>query len=58
MLLVNHNMSTIPGLATRCMLLESGRLAAMGESQAIIQRDQQSSHDAAMGRVALEGGAS
>lgn len=52
-LLVSHNLSTILGLSTRCMLLESGRLADLGTPEAVIQRYQQTFHDDAFGRTNL-----
>jgi lipopolysaccharide transport system ATP-binding protein len=54
-LLVSHNMSTILGLSTRCMLLEAGRVVAFGEPASVIQRYQHASHEAALGRTDLMG---
>jgi lipopolysaccharide transport system ATP-binding protein len=52
-LLVSHNMSTILGLSTRCMLLESGQLVMFDEPSSVVQRYQSASHEAALGRVDL-----
>lgn len=52
-LLVSHNMSTILGLSTRCMLLTAGRLAEFGEPEKVIQRYQQMFHEDAFGRTDL-----
>jgi lipopolysaccharide transport system ATP-binding protein len=52
-LLVSHNMSTILGLGTRCMLLEAGRVVAFADPSSVIQRYQQASHGAALGRTEL-----
>lgn len=54
-LLVSHNMSTILGLSTRCMLLESGRLVEMGPPADVIRRYQRLSPDGDFGRVCLDG---
>lgn len=52
-LLVSHNMSTVLGLSTKCMLLSSGQLVELGEPGPVIQRYQQTFHDAAFGRSDL-----
>ena len=52
-LLVSHNMSTILGLSTRCMLLTSGTLSEFGDPETVIQRYQQTFYDAALGRSDL-----
>ena len=54
-LLVSHNMSTILGLSTRCMLLDGGHLIDFGEPSSVIQRYQQASHETALGRTDLTG---
>lgn len=52
-LLVSHNLSTILGLSTRCMLIESGRLVDFGEPEAVIHRYQHTFQDDAFGRTDL-----
>jgi len=54
-LLVSHNMSTILGLSTKCMLLSAGRLVEFGEPVPVVQQYQQSNYDAAFGRSDLTG---
>ncbi len=54
-LLVSHSMSTILGLSTKCMLLTAGELTAFEDPEPVIQRYQQTFHDAAFGRTDLSG---
>lgn len=53
-LLVSHNLSTILGLSSKCMLLSAGQLVEFGEPEAVIQKYQGTFRDDAFGRTELE----
>lgn len=54
-LLVSHNMATILGLSTRCLLLAGGRVCALGNPEEVIQTYQKTFHADSLGRVDLGG---
>lgn len=53
LILVSHNMSTILGMSTRCLLLDRGRLVADGIPPDVIRYYQNTVHDASFGQSDL-----